>query len=291
MPDSLLQQALDAISRRDDVAAWRQQGPATAIVLGTGLGSFAEKIQDSFSIPYDSLPGMPSCTAAGHRGAFLFGQFAGQPVVAMAGRLHRYEGHSRCQLTFPIELMLALEPRQFIASNAAGGLRADYSVGDLLVIRDWIDWLHQPLDRGGRGLPEDDPERQQPPLNWQGNRPGHPETAALQQLALQCGQQHGFAIHQGTYLATLGPNYETRAECRMMRRIGADVVGMSTVPELILAKERGFPALGVSVITNLALPDRAAEADHSEVLLAGRGAADKMELVVRAIVDRTSRVK
>lgn len=287
LPVSLLQQALNSFLGRDDVAAWRQLGPTTAIVLGTGLGSFTEKIEDSFSIPYDSIDGMPCCTAAGHQGAFLFGQFAGHPVVAMAGRLHRYEGHSRRQLTLPIELMLALEPRQFIASNAAGGLRADYSVGDLLVIRDWIDWLHEPRLGNGPEPKEQQQQTDQEPAIWSGSRPWHPESAELQRLARQCGQQHEFTIHQGTYLATLGPNYETRAECRLMRRIGADVVGMSTVPELILAKKRGFPALGISVITNLALPDRAAEADHSEVLLAGRGAADKMELVVRAIVDRS----
>lgn len=245
----------------------------TAIVLGSGLGGLADKIEAPTCIPFSAVPGVPSSTASGHRGQMIFGFLDNRPVIAMAGRLHRYEGWSNTQVAFPIRVMLALGANRLVLSNAAGGVHPKLHVGDIVVIRDHIDWLHQRSPVPGR--PSVQPDR--------GNSLYDPDLALL---ALSTARETGFTAVEGTYLATLGPTYETRAEYRMMRRIGADVVGMSTVPEVLAAYQMGVAVLALSIVSNVANPDRANVADHSEVLQAGDAAAGKLEQIVRRVLPR-----
>ena len=254
--------------------------PLTAIVLGSGLGSLAERIESPIEIPFSDVPGCGTSTASGHRGQFILGSLESMPVVAMAGRLHRYEGWTNEQVTFPIRVMHRLGATRLIASNAAGGVNPKLRVGDLVVIRDHIDWLYgrpgqttvstscpvQPASTGG--------------MIRKANTYDH----LYATVALSAARQARFCAIQGTYLATLGPTYETRAEYRMMRRIGADVVGMSTVGEVVAAATCSMRVLALSVVSNVADPDRPNVADHDEVLHAGETAAAKLECIVRRVL-------
>jgi purine-nucleoside phosphorylase len=273
---ALVDEAVASVNRRIDpgwVDAARGDGPSvTAIVLGSGLGSLADKIESATAVPYDSIPGFARTTAGGHRGQLIVGRFGGAPVVAMAGRLHRYEGWTDRQVAFPIRVMLGLGADRLVVSNAAGGVNPKLRVGDIVVIRDHINWLFQRAT---------DFAAAEPSLGRHGGGIYDPQLA---REALAAARQSGFTAVEGTYLATLGPTYETRAEYRMMRRMGADVVGMSTVPEVLAAAERSIPVLALSIVSNVANPDRAIVADHSEVLQAGDAAAGKLERIVRRVV-------
>lgn len=248
--------------------------PSAAVILGSGLGGLAARIERRAVWPFAEIPGFSrAVTAAGHRGELIAGWLEETPVLAMAGRYHRYGGHSNDQCMHPVRVMAALGIERLIVSNAAGGLNPHYCVGDVVVIRDHINLLggiSSPAAGARSALPC------QPPGH------GNVYDAQLAAAAVRAATVSGFAAHQGTYLATLGPNYETRAEYRMMRRFGADVAGMSTVPEVMAASEAQVRVLAVSMVTNLARPDCPQVADHQEVLEAGRAAAAKMECVVRA---------
>ena len=255
----------------------------TAIVLGSGLGALADKIESPIAIPFSQIPGFARSTASGHRGQLIFGTLGGAPLIAMAGRLHRYEGWSNAQVAFPIQVMQALGASRFIASNAAGGVNPKLKVGDILVIRDHIDWLYQ-----RSRLPAISPNAAQTNTADPSDRPpircGRVYDAELSCMALAAAREGGFTAIEGTYLATLGPTYETRAEYRMMRRMGADVVGMSTVPEVLAAIQAGMVVLALSIVSNVADPDRAIVADHAEVLQAGDAAAAKLEQIIRRVI-------
>lgn len=286
---------LDAISKARDAiekrlagvwpptreSAGEQEAPApvTGIVLGSGLGSLAEKIESPTEIPFGDIPGFAKSTASGHRGQLIAGTMEGSPVVAMAGRLHRYEGWSNAQVAFPIHVMHAIGATRLITSNAAGGVSPKLRVGDIVVIRDHIDWLHEPVNkRDVQGTDE---------VPLPGHFPGNQRQVYSEQLAqtaLSASRRHGFTAIQGTYLATLGPTYETRGEYRMMRQIGVDVVGMSTVPEVLAAAVNSMPVLALSIVSNVANPDQAIVADHEEVLQAGDAAAAKLEAIVRSVL-------
>lgn len=247
-------------------------GPTTAIILGSGLGGLADEIGEPRTLATADIPGFARGTAAGHRGQLVAGRWGGSDVLVLAGRLHRYEGWSLAQITFPVRLLAALGARSLIVSNAAGGLRAHFRVGDPLVIRDHINWIGNPpsgSDTGGRGI------------LLRGTSPYDPQLAAA---ALAAGRRGDFAVHEGTYLATLGPTYETRAEYRMMRRMGADCVGMSTVPEVLEARRLGMRVLAISMISNVARPDAAGETTHEEVLEAGRQAEPRMKRLVHGVL-------
>ncbi len=260
----LLDRAHDHLRSLTDVV------PQTAIILGSGLGGLADKITDSLAVPFGQIPGLVTSTAAGHRGQLLFGRLAGQPIVAMAGRLHRYEGWTNRQIAFPIQLMSTLGARRLIVSNAAGGLNPKLKVGDVVVIRDHIDWIGSAI-RPAAAWVADVPMRRAEVYD--------PEMSAV---AMQSAVENRFNAYRGTYLATLGPNYETRAEYRMMRRMGADVAGMSTVPEVLAAAALKMRILGISMVSNVANPDRPVQAHHQEVLEAGKAAEVKMEAIVRS---------
>ncbi|TWU17522.1 Purine nucleoside phosphorylase 1 [Novipirellula galeiformis] len=282
-------QTAPSLRRIDEAVALIRQhtelAPAVAIILGSGLGGFAEKIEDAVAIPFAAIPGFATSTASGHRGQLLIGQCEQVPVVAMAGRFHCYEGWNRDQVAFPVQVMAAIGAKQLVVSNAAGGLNPKLKVGDIVVIRDHLDFLR------GNGLSNDsgvrdanlgnlgEPRGGFPPLHH-----GNAYDPAMSKIALTAAMENNFAAYQGTYLATLGPNYETRAEYRMMRRMGADVAGMSTVPEVLAAMSVGMRTLGLSMVSNVANPDSAAVANHEEVLAAGRAAEGKMEAIVRAVL-------
>lgn len=261
-----LQAAVDFIRARVD------ERPSVAIILGSGLGGLADRIESATCIPYADIPGFATSSAQGHRSQLVFGRLEATRVVAMAGRFHRYEGWSNEQITFPVKLMSAIGAGHLIASNAAGGVSPRLRVGDIVVIRDHINLL------GGRaawGRPN-----QPLGLTHQGELYDLP----MSRVAMEVALHEKFSAYQGTYLATLGPTYETRSEYRMMRRIGADVVGMSTVPEALAAAGVKMRVLGLSLVSNVANPDRPLKADHAEVLEAGRDAEVKMEAIVRGVL-------
>lgn len=264
------------------VAVIRQRytgSPKTAIILGSGLGGLADEIEDSVVFPYESLPGFAQSTARGHQNQLIAGKLDGVDVIAMAGRFHRYEGYSDAQITFPVRVFAALGATQLIASNAAGGLWPSMSVGDIVVIRDHIDL--------GKKRPTRAASSQQATDSLVFDRVESAVCrelydASLIELALEAARRANFHAQSGVYLATLGPTYETRAEYRMMRFFNADVVGMSTSPEVRVAVERGMRVLALSMVSNVARPDVPVPADHEEVLAAGRSAAFKLRVIVSA---------
>ena len=261
--------------------------PRIAIILGSGLGDLAQRLDAPVAIPYHQIPGFVDVSAGGHRGELILGQLEGVPVVAMSGRFHRYEGWSIDQIVFPVRLMHALGARTLIVSNAAGGVNPTLRVGDIVLIRDHINWLGNPEKTVVQSPPR---VATWPPASVAESIRRGAETydRQLTELAERTALEHGFDAYDGTYLATLGPNYETRSEYRMMRRMGVDVVGMSTVPEVLTAGALRMRTLGLSMVSNVANPDRPVQADHDEVLAAGRAAAAKLEAIVRAVVRHVS---
>lgn len=247
--------------------------PEIGIILGSGLGGIAANITQATSIPFQDIPGFGRSTAGGHRGELILGELFGCRVVAMAGRLHRYEGWTNAEVAFPVGVMRALGTDGLIVSNAAGGVNPKLKVGDILVIRDHINLL------GGIRPPNSTANPAYGLL-----RGGEIYDPIWSELAMSTAVAKRFNAYSGTYLATLGPNYETRSEYRMMRRIGADVAGMSTVPEVLAAAELNMRVLGLSMVSNVANPDRPQVADHAEVLEAGKLAEVKMEAIVDAVL-------
>ena len=252
-----------------------QRKPVIGIVLGSGLGRLAEAVADPVVIPYRELPGFPVSTAVGHKGNFIVGSLGGKTVIAMQGRIHYYEGYSIGQVVLPVRVMIALGIRTLIVSNAAGGTNLDYHVGDLMIIRDHINLLPNPLI--GPNMAEFGPRF--PDMT----RPYDP---ALIRLAVETAEKMGIPLHQGVYVGGTGPSYETPAEYKFFRRIGGDAVGMSTVPEVIAARHAGIPVFGISVITNEAHDDYAEDYvnDADDVVVAADAAADRMSrLIVKMI--------
>lgn len=256
--------------------------PASGLILGSGLGGLADAIMDAVAIPFHRIPGFACSTACGHRGQLIIGRLGGVPVVAMAGRLHRYEGWSTDQVTFPVRVMAALGIRQLIVSSAAGAVNPKYRIGDIVVIRDHIDLMHGPRQQRFPAHPV--AAASSTTLHGQPLRGPSPYDEAMSEAALAAARRGNFIAHCGTYLATLGPNYETRAEYRMMRRLGADVVGMSTVPEVLQGSRCGLRVLALSMVSNVASPDAATKADHQEVLCAGAAAVPHMRRIVQGVL-------
>lgn len=267
-----MQQISDFSAAVDFVRRQTIVQPVVAIILGSGLGDLAESIEHPIAVPYQEIPGFKTSSAKGHRGELILGELEQTPIVAMAGRLHRYEGWSNDDIAFPIQLMSSLGAKTLIVSNAAGGVSPKLSVGDIVVIRDHINWL------GGTS------QRNQTIFAPSPLRSGALYDGAMSSVAMRVAIERQFNAWEGTYLATLGPNYETRSEYRMMRKIGADVAGMSTVPEVLAASALGMRILGLSMVSNVANPDIAVVADHAEVLEAGVAAAAKMEAIVRGVL-------
>lgn len=241
--------------------------PLVGIVLGSGLGKLAEKIEDRIVIPYKEIPGFPVSTAVGHKGNFIAGMLGGKFVVAMQGRFHYYEGYTMDLVTLPIRVMKVLGIQYLFVSNAAGGVNFDFKVGDLMVITDHINHLPNPLV--GPNMPEFGPRF--PDMT-------RPYDLSLREKAAEISEELGIPLKSGVYFAGTGPSYETPAEYKYFRLIGADAVGMSTIPEVIVARHSDIPVFGMSVITNEAHDDYAADYvnDADDVVEAADTAADKM---------------
>jgi purine-nucleoside phosphorylase len=254
------------------------QSPRVGIILGTGLGAVAAAIESRATISYAELPHFPSSTSIGHAGQLVCGTLLGVPVVAMEGRFHGYEGFSLEQITFPVRVMKALGAETLIVSNACGGMNPLYRAGDIMVIDDHINLM------GGNPLigPNDDRLGPRFPDMYR------PYDFELIEQALEIARLENFAAHRGVYVGVLGPNLETRAEYRFLRAIGADVVGMSTVPEVIVAVHCGLRVLGLSIVTDLCLPDALKPVEISEILATAAAAEPKLTKIVLGIVSRLS---
>lgn len=249
--------------------------PFAGIVLGSGLGKLAEKIENPTVIPYREIPGFPVSTAVGHKGNFIAGELGGKFVVAMQGRFHYYEGYPMELVTLPIRVMKVLGIQYLFVSNAAGGVNFDFKVGDLMVITDHINHLPNPLI--GPNLEEFGPRF--PDMT-------RPYDLDLRAKAFALAGELGIDLKQGVYFAGTGPSYETPAEYKYFRLIGADAVGMSTIPEVIVARHSSIPVFGMSVITNEAHDDYALDYvnDGDDVVVAANAAADKMTTLFARII-------
>ena len=250
--------------------------PFAGIVLGSGLGKLADKIENPTVIPYKEIPGFPVSTAVGHKGNFIAGELGGKFVVAMQGRFHYYEGYPMELVTLPIRVMKVLGIQYLFVSNAAGGVNFDFKVGDLMVITDHINHLPNPLV--GPNMEDFGPRF--PDMT----RPYDP---ALRAKAFLIAEELGITLKQGVYFAGTGPSYETPAEYKYFRLIGADVVGMSTIPEVIVARHSSIPVFGMSVVTNEAHDDYAEDYvnDADDVVEAADAAADKMTTLFTKLID------
>lgn len=259
------------------VAAIRRNSslvPRAAIVLGTGLGGLASQIEADWSAPYEEIPHFPRSTSIGHSGRLVLGRLEGVPVVAMEGRFHAYEGYPYDRITFPVRVIKALGAELLIVSNACGGMNPQYHAGDVMVIDDHINLM------GGNPLTGINDDRLGPRFPDM----SQPYDQRLIARALEIARRENFVAHRGVYVAVSGPNLETRAEYRFLRTIGADVVGMSTVPEVIVAVHAGLRVLGLSIVTDLCFPEALKPAKIEDILAYAEGAEPKLQAIVRGIL-------
>lgn len=250
--------------------------PEVAVILGTGLGGLAERMEVEAAIPYGEIPGFPLSTVETHSGRLLLGTLGGRRAVAMQGRFHRYEGYSLQDVTFPVRVMRALGAGTLVVSNACGGMNPLWSPGDLVLVSDHVNLL---LDNPLVGANDD------------GLGPRFPDMSeaydpALRALAREVALERGIVLHEGVYVAVPGPNLETRAEYRMLRTMGADVVGMSTVPEVIVARHAEMRVMGVSIITDACLPDALEPADIRRIIATAGEAEPRLTALVEGVLER-----
>jgi len=260
--------ATEAITDR-----WNQR-PAVGIILGSGLGDLTSAITDKVTIPYESIPSFAKSTAHGHVGQLACGFLQGVPVVVMEGRMHAYEGYPLAQIAFPVRVFKRLGVQLLIVTNAGGGLNPQYRKGDIMIIDDHINLMN------GNPLVGINDERLGPRFPDM----SAPYTPDLIDAALAVARREDFTAHRGVYVAVTGPNLETRAEYRFLRTIGADVVGMSTVPEVLVAVHSGLRVLGISVVTDMCLPDHLEVATVEHILAVARSAEPKLRALITAAV-------
>jgi purine-nucleoside phosphorylase len=249
--------------------------PRVAIVLGSGLGLLADRLRDPRRIAYSDIPGFPEPGVAGHRAELVFGTLAGVPAVVQSGRFHLYEGHSPETVTLPVRVFDRVGVRTLIVTNAAGGVRRTFRPGALMLIADhvnlmWRNPLVGPVGEGDNRFPD----------------MSDPYDPALRALARDAARDARISLEEGVYAGLLGPSYETPAEIRMLERLGADAVGMSTVPEVLVARARGVKVLGFSVVTNAAAGFSTEQLSHADVLEAGARSAAQLATVIEAILPR-----
>lgn len=252
--------------------------PQTAIILGTGLGALVDHIEDKLFIPYTEIPNFPLSTVEGHSGNLIFGQLGTKRVMAMQGRFHFYEGYNMTQVTFPVRVMKALGVKTLFVSNAAGGMNPDFIIGDIMIINDHINLFPEHPLRGKN-------------YNELGDRfpdMSEPYSHRLINEALIIAKEKGIRVMQGVYVGTQGPTFETPAEYRYFHRIGGDAVGMSTVPEVIVARHGGMEVFAVSVITDLGIEGIVEKVSHEEVQKAAQKAQPRMMEIMRELVNRAS---
>jgi len=253
--------------------AWSET-PHAGVILGTGLGNLAEQIDIAAALEYEAIPHFPKSTATSHRGRLVCGRLEGVPILAMEGRFHQYEGYPLQQITLPVRVMKQLGAKLLVVSQAVGGLNTHYRAGDVMIIDDHINLMgDNPLigvndDRLGPRFPDM-------------SAPYDPE---LIDKGLEIARQQNFVAHRGVTVAVTGPNLETRAEYRFLRGIGADVVGMSTVPEAIVAVHCGLRTFGLSVVTDMCYPDRPEPVDIDRIIATANGAEPKLRALVCGIL-------
>ncbi|MGH7700721.1 MAG: purine-nucleoside phosphorylase [Gemmatimonadales bacterium] len=268
-------EAGDAVHAASEAVARRLGGfrPRGAIVLGSGLGMLADEIESAIRIPQSAIPGFPAVGVAGHKGELVAGTLEGVPVLAQSGRFHLYEGHAPATVALPVRVFADLGVTTLIATNAAGGIRATFRPGTLMLIADHINLMwRSPL--AGATLPG---EERFPDMS-------EPYDRALRARAREVASAHRIALEEGVYCGLLGPAYETPAEIRLYQRLGADAVGMSTVPEVIVARARGLRCLGFSTITNVASGLSPKALSHEEVLEVGRRVSVHLGTLIKGVV-------
>ena len=264
-----------------ETAAWLQERmpahPTTAIVLGTGLGRLAEEISVTLAIEYKDIPNFPVSTVEGHTGRLIFGKLGQHDILAMQGRFHFYEGYSMKEVTFPIRVMYELGIKTLFVSNAAGGMNPDFEIGDLMIITDHINFFPEhPLH--GPNFP---------------TGPRFPDMHAVYDKSLiheaeTIAAEKGIKVQHGVYVGTQGPTFETPAEYKMYRILGGDAVGMSTVPEVIVAHHCGIRVFGVSIITDLGVEGKIVEVSHEEVQKAANAVQPLMADIMREMINRNA---
>jgi purine-nucleoside phosphorylase len=265
-------QAAEAIRSRGPVV------PRVAVILGSGLGDLADEIQSPVVVPFADIPHFPVSTVAGHAGHLVVGELQGTPVAAMRGRVHFYEGYSLRDVTFPVRVLRRLGAEVLIVTNAAGGLNESYATGDLMALTDHLNIMgmagHSPL------VGPDEPELGVRFLDMLGAY-----DLELRALAVRAAEQSGFSLRQGVYAMVGGPAFETMAEIRFLQRGGADAVGMSTIPEVLVARHEGMRVLGISAITDMAVgADAVQEITHADVLAAAESIKPRLAAVVRGVL-------
>lgn len=246
----------------------------TAIILGTGLGGLVNEIEITGTIPYNEIPNFPVSTVEGHAGRLIFGRLGDREVVAMQGRFHFYEGYTMSEVTFPVRVLRQLGICNLFVSNASGGLNPGYKVGDIMVIKDHINFFPEHPLRGKN-------------INELG--PRFPDMSKvydeqLRREAFSIAREQGFSLQEGVYVGVSGPTFETPAEYLMFRLLGGDAVGMSTVPEVIVARHAGMRIFGISIITDSGVPGEIVEITHEEVQLVARSAEPRMTLILKKLI-------
>ena len=257
--------------------------PEVGVVLGSGLGGLANGIDVEYAIPYSEIPNFPVSTVKGHQSQLLFGTIAGRKVVAMQGRFHYYEGYSMSEVTFPIRVLMKLGIQFLILSNAAGGLNPNFNVGDIMIITDQIHAMPNPLigphdDRLGERFPD----------------MSDPYDNRLIKLADRIAMEKGIWVQHGVYCSTTGPTYETPAECRYFRIIGADTIGMSTTPEVIVARQGKLPVFGLSIVSdmgNIYGVDHPMTITHEEVIKAVNAVEPKLITLITELIRRSTEIQ
>jgi len=263
-----IREAADAVQK-----AIGRQKPTVAIVLGSGLGFLADEIADQVRVPYAKIPGFPQPTVQGHAGELVAGSLEGRQVIAQSGRFHLYEGHEASTAALPVRVFATLGVRTLVVTNAAGGIRRTFRPGSLMLISDHLNLMgRNPLV--GPVVPG---EERFPDMS-------DPYDAELRALARRVAAEERIPLEEGTYAALLGPSYESKAEIQMLLRLGADAVGMSTAPEVIVARARGIRCLGISTVTNLAAGLGAPTLSHTEVLDTANRVKGDLAKLVRGIV-------
>ncbi len=249
--------------------------PETAIILGTGLGSLANEITDKYEIMYQDIPNFPVSTVEGHSGKLIFGKLGNKDIMAMQGRFHFYEGYSMKEVTFPVRVMRELGIKTLFVSNAAGGMNPEFEIGDLMIITDHINFFPEHPLRGKN-------------IEYGPRFPDMSEAYnhTLIQKAGQIAAEKGIKVQHGVYIGTQGPTYETPSEYKMFRILGADAVGMSTVPEVIVANHCGIQVFGISVITDLGVEGKIVEVTHEEVQKAADEAQPYMTTIMRELINQ-----
>jgi len=250
--------------------------PEIGIVLGTGLGNLATQITEKEEIPYESIPNFPVSTVEGHSGKLIIGKLGDKVVMAMQGRFHFYEGYDMKQVTFPVRVMYAFGIRTLFLSNAAGGMNPNFEIGDLMVINDHINLFP---DHPLRGKNYKELGTRFPDMSEAYDK-------GLINTAFEIAKEHKIKLQQGIYVGTQGPTFETPAEYRYFHIIGADAVGMSTVPEVIVARHAGMKVFAISIITDLGVPNKIVEVTHEEVQQIANNVQPYMTLIMKEIINR-----